>query len=332
MLIERLKKEIERLRAELALARGEGQDDPLPDYEIERVKNMVDLFIEKNEELVFGDYRKVQAAFNFLRDRVGSKVISASGKPVKDEEHSRLKKILKQRDNEIAILVQELRKYEASPDRVFQAVPRQKQNAVSEVSTNADASTVYNSATNPIFDKFQREHPSWNWMEEQKEALKQKYQKAKETGEKANSLRAEISKFLIISRLFILAEHFKAALEELDEPREDLKIELHDKMKAYKDKVTKLKDLKIEIEHLQHLMEQARARIQRDFENYLEATQSLTEWRKDSGREIGDELSSETTSKMSLREDLDLPINVRRTSVRDDIKAFYRARDQVMNS
>jgi hypothetical protein len=167
---------------------------------------MVDLFIENKEELVFGDYRKVQVAFQLLRDRVGGKVAVAGGKPVKDEDHSRLKRILKQRDNEIAILVQELRKYEASPDRVFQAVPRQKQATLSEVSTTADASTVYNSsaynssATNPIFDKFQREHPSGGWMENQKDILKQKYHQAKETGESANSLRAEISKSISYCR------------------------------------------------------------------------------------------------------------------------------------
>jgi hypothetical protein len=87
-------------------------------------------------------------------------------------------------------------------------------------------------------------------------------------------------------------EHLKASLEDDAEPPEELRLTLHSKMKEYKEKVARLKEYKLEIEHVQHLMDQAKTRVQRDFENYLEATQTLS-----------------------------------RTSLRDDIKAFYAARD-----
>jgi kinesin family protein 6/9 len=67
VLIEKLKQEIERLRAELALARGETSNEPLPEYEIERIKNLVNIFLDTGEKPVFGDYRKIDLAFNLLR-------------------------------------------------------------------------------------------------------------------------------------------------------------------------------------------------------------------------------------------------------------------------
>ena len=38
--------------------------------------------------------------------------------------------------------------------------------------------------------------------------------------------------------------------------------------KAYKEGFSQLKEIKAEIEHLQHLLEQSRRRLQQDFENW----------------------------------------------------------------
>lgn len=65
--IERLKKEIERLKAELVLVGGGMSEDALPEYELVKVRGLVDLFLKGEGELVFGDIRKINHAFQVLK-------------------------------------------------------------------------------------------------------------------------------------------------------------------------------------------------------------------------------------------------------------------------
>lgn len=71
LVIARLRREIERLKAELALARGEGElGDVLPEYEIEKVKKAVDEYVADHSVdsmLVFSDFRRITCAFGFLK-------------------------------------------------------------------------------------------------------------------------------------------------------------------------------------------------------------------------------------------------------------------------
>lgn len=67
MTIERLKKEIERLKAELSLSSNEGSDEPLLEYERDRVHALVIAYIEGRGELLFGDLRKINHAFAILK-------------------------------------------------------------------------------------------------------------------------------------------------------------------------------------------------------------------------------------------------------------------------
>ena len=56
-----------RLKAELELVRGGNIDEELADYDIERVRKDVDAFIEIGQELVYGDARKINEAFKYLK-------------------------------------------------------------------------------------------------------------------------------------------------------------------------------------------------------------------------------------------------------------------------
>ncbi len=90
MTISRLQREITRLRAELAIARGEGNthDEELPDYEVERcdffpstsikkinekhfrVKQAVEDYMadfSKTASLDFSDFRKIQCAYGIFK-------------------------------------------------------------------------------------------------------------------------------------------------------------------------------------------------------------------------------------------------------------------------
>ncbi|KAJ8330172.1 hypothetical protein O5D80_001743 [Batrachochytrium dendrobatidis] len=106
------------------------------------------------------------------------------------------------------------------------------------------------------FEIFRREYPASEWIDGQKSVLKEKYAEAKSLGEHANTLRTNI----------------KSMKEQLENPingdADTLRILLSENIKKYKQAYQQLKDLKLEIEHLQHLLEQARHRLTRDFEHW----------------------------------------------------------------
>ncbi len=98
--------------------------------------------------------------------------------------------------------------------------------------------------------------------------MKAKYGDAKRLGEYAQSIRNEMS--IMIS---ITLENIK---ERLSEETQDssMREQLANLVVKYKSSYEKLKDLKSEIEHLQHLLEQGRIRMTRDFEAwYVEVYQ-----------------------------------------------------------
>jgi kinesin family protein 6/9 len=125
LIIAKLKRQIVQLKAELALARGESSaDERLPDYELQRLKALVEAYLEGDDEaLIFTDYRKVNAAFAELRNRLIMRPPATDPPPnsqtttqssvkyerppttVNDRELNRLKSLVYQRDIEISVLI-----------------------------------------------------------------------------------------------------------------------------------------------------------------------------------------------------------------------------------
>lgn len=133
-LVESLKKQIESLRAELALLKGGHVEGDLPEYEKERVKSEVDAFLSTengSDRLVLNDFRKIQEAFRIMKGYIKKSRVSQSsafvekpGKPVEarpkryseqnervstvelqqSQKHAeRLEEQIRQRDNEIGM-------------------------------------------------------------------------------------------------------------------------------------------------------------------------------------------------------------------------------------
>jgi kinesin family protein 6/9 len=118
VVVERLKRQVELLKSELALARGEEQDDsPLPDYEKKRVRQAVDEYLVvtgDDETLVFSDFRKIQEAFRIMKEYVlelRQRPVAVNVEPVevessdieKDAVVAKMKRQITQRDHEISI-------------------------------------------------------------------------------------------------------------------------------------------------------------------------------------------------------------------------------------
>ncbi|TPX35164.1 hypothetical protein SeMB42_g07223 [Synchytrium endobioticum] len=332
MIITRLKREITRLKAELALTRGGGDhsEEDLPTYEKDRVRQAVDDFLadgSADASLVFGDFKRIQEAYKILKERTKGTIISQAttpaAKPNKETpptqverlaerlvdsttsaEIDKLKMMLAHRNNEIAVLVTTLNDYKVkfgavvpSTSSPVEAFPPQS-HLVSVKPQGAQPSSMSNSVTsstitgpstsssvsmhqkpsgeqtNPpsptpgtsadktrALDIFTQSYPSASWIEGAKATLKSKYAEAKALGEFANGLRNDVR--TIKTKL---ADESTLRMSESD--LQALRDQLSDKVAKYKSSYQNLKDMKIEIEHSQHLLEQARLRLQRDFEHW----------------------------------------------------------------
>ncbi|KAJ3257397.1 Kinesin- protein 6 [Boothiomyces macroporosus] len=300
--IIRLKAEIARLRAELAIARGETTEnnDELPDYEKERfsftdirIQTAVEEYLQntdENAELVFSDYKKIQYAFRLMKTRIinGGGVITCSksttlsdniefdeqGLTIKQlEQFNKLKQLAAHRDNEINILVgmiaQLKKKLEPSSETGTKSeiVPTMKRTVISTITPEGGdlkkSLPQLSTEKAKAFELFKQSYPSADWIDRQKQVLKAKYTEAKQLGAKAGNLRNEMK---------IIKE--KLADLENTPDLEAQRLKLSNLILEYKSSYQSLKELKAEIEHLQHLLEQARIRMTRDFEAwYVEVYQ-----------------------------------------------------------
>ncbi|NXE35433.1 KIF6 protein, partial [Ptilorrhoa leucosticta] len=220
------------------------------------------------------------------------------------EELEKLKGLLQQRDNEINILVTMLKKEKKkardalsqlnatsagstvleqslstsleesqSPSRCFSL--KEAKNFSSSIprlsflsrEKGGNMSLGYQEA----FEVFKRDHSDSITIEDNKQLLKQRFDEAKCLGEKLNEMRNKINhlKGKIIQR-----QIQRAALavsnpsEELtfDPVEENLRIQIEEEKKSYKIVYSRFKGLKVEIEHLQLLMEKVKVKLQKDFE------------------------------------------------------------------
>eukprot|EP00164_Ancoracysta_twista_P002672 GFYU01003552.1.p1 GENE.GFYU01003552.1~~GFYU01003552.1.p1 ORF type:complete len:829 (-),score=201.78 GFYU01003552.1:170-2656(-) len=120
------------------------------------------------------------------------------------------------------------------------------------------------------FDFFQRQYPKRAAVEENKQLLKSRIEEAKAMGEKVYKMREHIGK------LKQKIEHRRAQRavagdedHSTADPEEDhLRHVLADEKTKYNDLLKKLKHIKPEIEHIQHLLEQSRMKMQKDFEEW----------------------------------------------------------------
>uniref|UniRef100_S4R6T5 Kinesin-like protein n=1 Tax=Petromyzon marinus TaxID=7757 RepID=S4R6T5_PETMA len=227
--------------------------------------------------------------------------------PGSESDIQRLKELVQQRDNEISVLVSMLkkeRKHVQDVGRQLQAltewVPAQsRDHYVSSSSSFNGTNSASASATNgmrrkthvtfflePVvygekstgrkeaFDIFRRDYADNITIEDNKYILKQRYAEAKALGETVNQARSKIN--LLKSnidhrRMQRAAKGVSEGLPGVDESdpvEEDLRARIEGEKSSYKEAFTRLKVLKTEIEHLQHLLEKAKLKLQRDFDDW----------------------------------------------------------------
>lgn len=291
MLIDKLKREVARLRSELAISRGEGDsNEPLPPYEVERVRQAVEEYLTtEGAELLFADFRKVTEAFSYLKSKVTGPTLAGSNAVLTDDEQNfaksqeKLKQLLTHRDNEISVLVNLLNQYQKSSGDVKLPAPASF-NKFSHVTPFPDlsktdlpkaaSSAIVASAASTLgrannldeeklaaFEEFRKQYPKTQWIEEQKALIKSKYAEAKAFGEKANQARTLIKELKVRLSVQVTDYDDNRAQDGHSALKEEVALAAADYKRYYQ----RLKELKVEIEHLQIILDRARQQMTDEF-------------------------------------------------------------------
>ncbi|NXW67140.1 KIF6 protein, partial [Hirundo rustica] len=221
-----------------------------------------------------------------------------------NEELEKLKGLLQQRDNEINILVTMLKEEKKkardalaqlnatsagstvleqspsmsleesqSPSRCFN--PKEAKDFSSSIPKLPFLSRATGGkmplGSQEAFEVFKRDHADSITIEDNKQLLKQRFDEAKCLGEKLNEVRNKINhlKGKIIQRQIqraALAVSNPSEELTLDPVEENLRMQIEEEKKSYKAVYSRFKGLKVEIEHLQLLMEKVKMKLQKDFE------------------------------------------------------------------
>ncbi|XP_052601560.1 kinesin-like protein KIF6 isoform X3 [Peromyscus californicus insignis] len=319
LMIVRLQKEIADLKEELAVATGELRTEALTEAELHQLEKLIASFLEDQDPEsrleVGADMRKIHHCFHHFKKLLNDKSTiknpvssesthQACQELLEGEEHTKLRDLLKQRDNEINILVNMLKKEkkktqdalhlsstEKSEARTPQnspfisKSPASQSNSVSSVLSQDHS--IYRSSLlhkktgmreemslgrQEAFEIFKRDHADSVTIEDNKQILKQRFSEAKALGESINETRSKIGqlKDAITQRhlqqvaLGVSENTITPSLPDLQE--EKLRSHLEEEKSRYKSTFMRLKALKVEIEHLQLLMDKAKLKLQKEFD------------------------------------------------------------------
>ncbi|XP_069879937.1 kinesin-like protein KIF6 isoform X2 [Dipodomys merriami] len=323
LMILRLQKEIQELKDELAMVTGEPRTEALTEAELLQLEKLITSFLEDQDPEgrleVGADMRKINHCFHYLKKLLkDSKTPEKSTvseiktqncqEPPREEEYKRLQDILKQRDNEINILVNMLKKEKkkaqdalqlGNVDRGEARLPHSpafppgsaeegQKTLQSSAPTQAPdfSSSRYRSSLlhnktgmreemslgrQEAFEIFKRDHADSVTVDDNKQILKQRFSEAKALGESINEARSKIGRLKeeITQRhkqQVALGISESMGVSEPDLQEEQLRSQLEEEKRRYKTMFTRLKALKVEIEHLQLLMDRAKVKLQKEFE------------------------------------------------------------------
>ncbi|XP_045642256.1 kinesin-like protein KIF6 isoform X9 [Ursus americanus] len=265
------------------------------------------------------DMRKIHHCFHHLKKLLNDKKIhgkSTVSSEIKDqdcqeplkEEYQKLRDILQQRDNEINILVNMLKKEkkkaqdalhlpsmgrsecrhsQSSPfppwnPEGLKTLPSSATTQVQDISTFGYRSGLLHSKTGmreemslgrqEAFEIFKRDHTDSVTIEDNKQILKQRFSEAKALGESINETRSKIGRLKEeitqrhMQQVALGISENTAMPSKPDLLEEKLRSQLEEEKIRYKQMFMRLKALKVEIEHLQLLMDKAKVKLQKEFE------------------------------------------------------------------
>ncbi|NXI51135.1 KIF6 protein, partial [Chloroceryle aenea] len=321
LMVIQLKKEIQELKDELALVTGEQRTSELSQEELLRLDKLIEVFLEDNDPdnnlNVGADMRKIKYCFNHMKQlincsKIDKKFLSQhnseekdTNKEVEEEELKKLQDLLQQRNNEINILVNMLKKEKKkAQDALFHlnaassgstvleqshSVNLEEKESPSSCSNLKEAKDLISSVhrlpflsrqtggkmslgCQEAFEIFKQDHADSITIKDNKQLLKLRFAEAKCLGEKLNEVRNKINhlKGKITQRQFqreaLAVSSPSEELNTFDPVEEELRTQIEQEKKSYKTMFNRLKVVKVEIEYLQLLEEKVSMKMQKDFE------------------------------------------------------------------
>ncbi|KAL4088422.1 hypothetical protein PRIC1_012844 [Phytophthora ramorum] len=335
VIIRQLKAQVASLEEELAILKGDvNEGSELKDYEIDKLRQKCLNFVndcEPSAHLSMGEftYTKMKACFDILKSMAnaageaaasaggsagppvapsGVKLISAGSGGNNQEMEQRvqeLEQLVQQRDNEIAIMVNMIRKehgaavpaellsrgfvdYTSNQDEHTDAKPHKKHSVPAKQPNDYASALVVDPAVleDPAkaFEAFKAQYPKNDAIRDNKVALKRKYDTAKALANEVNDARNQIKALTVkiekLRKQQAIADEGlldaegedgdsgpnSAARAENEAAEQRLKEQIDTYKVAYKKGFNELSELKKEIQHIQKMLEMGRIKLQKDFD------------------------------------------------------------------
>ncbi|KAH9190572.1 hypothetical protein AeNC1_007442 [Aphanomyces euteiches] len=388
IVIRHLKAQIVSLQEELSVLKGEAKKgDELKDYEKDKLRQKcIDYANDRDPEahLNMGEitYIKMKLCFQLLKElyqsnpggggggsegsgggfsgaaSTSNQLTHSSSDPESQARLLELQQTLQQRDNEIAILVNMLKKGQGGnqaavlqtlktigkPTPENNQAPPQPPPSLVGFDVKIDPVSLDNPTK--AFEIFREQYPKNDVIRENKALLKKKYDQAKSlaasVNEARNVIKDQTTKMEKIRKDKAVASVTDDASSLPSSPSDDEKAILATidaKKQEYKVGFNQLNDLKKEIQHIQKMLEMSRIKLQKDFDGWYQAqgkghllTENLV--KADTSSSSSD-LAKKPTPKAawppeSPNQAKDLKKEVPKTGVADvdkDVSGFYEALD-----
>ncbi|KAK1942247.1 Kinesin-like protein KIF6 [Phytophthora citrophthora] len=363
VIIRQLKARVASLEEEIAILKGDvNEGEELKDYEMDKLRQKCLDFVNDSEpsaHLSMGEftYTKMKACFDILKSMAnaagaaaasggtgtpGVKLISAGSGGNNQELEQRvneLEQLVQQRDNEIAIMVNMIRKkndgavpaellsrnfveYTSNQDEHREARPQKQpvKQPGGYASTLVVDPAILEDPTK-AFEAFKAQYPKNDAIRDNKIALKRKYDSAKALASQVNDARNQIKALTLkIDKLrkqqaiadeglidaggeTVDTEAAAAARAEFEATEQKLKEEIDPHKVAYKKGFNELSELKKEIQHIQKMLEMGRIKLQKDFDLWYQRQGKgalLTETLLAQGKPEGNQSVGKQSSEVSV--------------------------------
>jgi len=201
------------------------------------------------------------------------------------------------------------------------------------------------------FVKYRETYKHNKSINSQKDALRSKFKETKQKGREVNITRARINAIKLEIENLRAERAVNPNIDKRDalaseHAEEKLLEKIADEKKLYKEKYTQLKSMKSEIEHMKHLLENARRKLQLDFEAFWVKSMKMEKLKAAgesyNSRVLFESQSSEAPpSQEHLRSHVQssrnewgsvgkMPAPIGDIQVDREVKKFYKVRDSIL--
>lgn len=278
ILIEKLRKEIVRLRHELAVALGEEEDTPITPDEMESIQNQITEYMGGRSEFPQLTPSRFKAAFDFastnfsttakIEQKEEKKAGGVIGDPELKKAIAELQKINRIRENENKILVNMISDMKSGGSKAAMCEAYSQTNIDGGDSGSA---TVTNRPQRTedkaeVFRRFYKNHPKFRAIEANKKIMGEKVAQAKSLTNEGHALKKEIE--AMRQEVHELSDQTAEDDESGNKVIDEKNSELRAKIQRYMSLANDVRSLKTEIETIDKMIQANKKQVKKDFTSF----------------------------------------------------------------